>query len=265
MAGSQKPKKKKISPRTTVFRDNCGKPFPMQSCGSLNELYEHAEKIEKQFIKFGARLEKLTGGKFKLGATKEFDTAREKIDRDCHGNATLISDIVRAKIKVSSPEAIETLLEMLDPEKKEEDPLFKEFKGYCAQLNNHFAAPKLETGYRAINAKIAFPLFGKDGKEIEGEYLVELQVVHKALDEAVYDKTHKHMRLAQDILSQYNNVQIPNGPAIRADAHFAVCRKHNGVAAREAGLDRLLVNPSDALSFEEENEADAKIKQHNLD
>lgn len=256
--------KNKFSDKALVFRDKKGKPFVMQSFGSLEELYKRAEQIEAQFKKFGTELEKLTGGKFKLGPTKEPEIAQNKINRDCHGKATLISDIVRAKIIVDSPEGIEEIINILDPKNPQEHKILKDFGAYCAQLNNHFSSPKLETGYRCGNAKISFPLDDKNGNKTGEEYLVELQIVHEAI-EAVYDKTHKHMRQAQDIGGRFKHEQMPNEQAMRAGAHYAVCKFYNGQAARKAGLDRFLIKKSDALTSEKEDRLENIIKSHRLD
>ncbi len=256
--------KNKFSSDAVVFCNEVGRPFVMQSLGSLDELYEHAKPIEEQFVEFGKHLEQLTGGEFKLGPLKEFETAREKVDRDCNGKATLINDIVRAKIVVDSPEGIEKLIDLLDPDHSDKHEIFKKFGAHCAQLNNHFLSPKLETGYRCANAKISFPLKNVDGSKAEEQFLVELQIVHEAI-ENVYDKTHKHMRKAQNIVGRYRHEQIPNEQAMRVGAHYAVCKFFNGQAARKAGLDCFLTNKNDALTSDKEERFKSLIRAYRLD
>ena len=268
-----------ISDKALVFRTKSGKPFVLQSCSTLDELYEYKNPIEKKFFEFVRLLAERTGAKFVPGDTKERETAENKIKRACLGKATLISDIVRAKIVVDCPEAIAELSAILNPGNTEEDPLLKQFGAYCAQINNHFERPKRNTGYRCLNAKISFPFKLKkddiaefikyndgDDEEIptwrfaqdlpkgadeadydDAEYIVELQVVHKDI-EALYHRTHFHMRQAQNVYGKYKGVVVPNNQATKAAAHYAVCEILHNMAAQNAGLDELLKNKFDVLS-----------------
>ena len=270
----------KYSDKALFFTNKAGKRFPLQSCSDLDELIKYSNPIEKKFSEFGDKLAKLIGAKFELGPTKERDVAEKKIKRSCLNKATLISDIVRAKLVADSSEGIAKLAELLDPENAEVHHLLKEFGAYSVKTNNHFARPKKNTGYRCLNAKISFPFKLKKGeieelimsrtsdteKEIptweyakdlpvdvddseydDAEYIVELQIVHKDI-EHLYHRTHYHMRQAQEIYGKYKNVQVPNEQARRAAAHYAVCIILHSMAAQKAGLDDILENENDKLT-----------------
>ncbi len=231
-----------------------------QTLGTLDLLYDSVEETEEKFKRIGKFLEEATQGKFVLGPVKERSRAEDKIATDYAGKATLITDIVRAKIIVYSPEAIDVLRNMLDTTEDADEYLSNCCNdAYCAQMRDYFSEPKLETGYRAINAKIAIPL------DEEGEFhLVELQVVHHDI-EAIYDKTHKHMVEAQKIAKEYRNEQIPNDEAFRMAAHYAVCRYENGCAAKHSGLDALLKDQRYALTKEEAGSLKYMIQDFRFD
>ncbi len=230
----------------------------MNSLGTLDELYKHAPKVDKKFEKFIKELSGIIGGKFKLGPIKERDVAEKKIQRDYEGKATLISDIIRGKVIADSPETISILREILNPE-SETHKLLKKHGVYCAQMTDYFADPKYETGYRCLNAKLAFPINGTDE-----EFLVELQVVHKDI-EATYDKTHHHMREAQRITNKYQFEIMPLGKAQIRTGHYAVCKFYNGTASRQAGIDHLLDSQDNALSEREAASLDNMIRYLRFD
>lgn len=244
----------KLSDKATTFFCPSGKHIAMQSLSSLDELYEHAPETEKKFKAFAKELSELTGCKFKLGSTKDRDVAEDKIKRDYDGNPLLISDIIRGKEVVDSPEAIELNREVLNPENKERHPLLKKYNVYCAQMSDYYADPKYETDYRCINAKLSFPIDGTDE-----EYLVELQIVHEAI-ESTYHLTHDHMRKAQEISGKYKDVEMPNKEAYNRYQHYNVCKFYNGTASRKAGLDRLLINPNRSLSIKEGETLEKTLK-----
>lgn len=231
----------------------------MQSLGTLDELYKHALEIEKNFQEFAKELSKIIGGNFKLGPLKDREIAEKKIDRDYEGKTTLISDVIRGKVIIDSPETIVKLKEILNPDSNNKHPLLKKYGAYCAQLSDYFANPKYETGYRCINAKLSFPIEGTDE-----EFLVELQGVDKNIEET-YDKTHRHMRLAQEITSRYKDERMPNDAAFKRAGHYAVCKYHNGIASIESGLDIHLDNPKRALSEREAESLDKMIRLHRYD
>ncbi|MFP4098336.1 MAG: hypothetical protein ACLFP8_02365 [Alphaproteobacteria bacterium] len=236
-----------------------GHRVAMQTLGSLDELYEYAPEVDRKYGDFLQDLSVELGCEFKQGPLKERAIAENKIDDDYEGNEALISDIVRGKLVVDSVEALQELLVLLDPQK---DPsgLLKQHGMHSAQMNNYFAEPKYETGYRCLNVKLAVPL---DGMEDE-YFLVELQVVHKDI-EATYDTTHKHMREAQNITNACRDRPMTQQDVARRHGHYAVCRFHNASAARQAGLDVLLNNPGDAPSDERLASLDRWIRHHRFD
>ncbi len=254
-----------ISNRATIHFSKETGSLAMQTLGSLDALYNSVDETEKKFKELGATLEKETNGKFFLGPVKERSVAEEKIATDLGGKSTLISDIVRAKIVVNSPEAIAILRTMLNPTAKNTHDILNKRKAYSAQMADYFADPKFETGYRALNAKIAIPIGKESENEEESEFhLVELQVVHQDI-ESIYDRTHRHMREAQNIAAKYRHEQIPNNEAYRMAAHYAVCRFENGCAAKSSGLDLLLDNPNAGLTKQEADSLKYMIHDFRLD
>jgi len=258
---------KSISPLATAFQCPNKGLLAMQSCGTLDELFKHAPEVKPKFERFLKDLTKEIEDtaenseefpSYKLGPLKKRERAEDKIHTDYGGKATLISDIIRGKVVVDSVEAIIKLREMLNPKDGAVHPLLKKHGIYCAQVTDLFADPKYETGYRCLNSKLAFPL------DNGGEYLVELQIVHDKI-EATYDKTHKHMRMAQDISREYADKIMPLAAAIRRSRHYDVCLFHNGKASKEGNLDYLLDNRKRALSAREAQSPQDMIRFRKFD
>ncbi len=258
IAEEEVPSYKSLSKRAAIYFSKKTGHVPVQDLSSLDELYEHVDQVEEKFIKLGERLSQLTGGEFILGPTKLRDVAEEKIKTDLNNKETLISDIIRAKLVVDTPEAISDLREILCPTSDYPHEELGREGAFCAQMADYFADPKFETGYRALNTKIALPL------DDDRFYLVELQVVHEAI-EATYDKTHRHMREAQKIANKYRNERMPNSEAIRQAAHYAVCKYTNGCAAQRGGLDPLLSDPKAAITKEQAEDFQRTIRAYRLD
>lgn len=228
---------------------------PVQDLTSLDELYDTADICNARLAKLGESLELLTGGHFILGPIKDREVAENKIRRELNGKAELLCDVVRGKLMVDSPAAILATRELLNSQGRIHR-VFEEHKTRSVIVGDHFAEPKMETGYRCLNAKIAIPVV--DDEELESldindpnelilSQTVELQVVHEDI-EAIYDQTHGHMREAQNIFSRYAHERLPNVEAYRAAGHYAACKYYNGKAAREAGLDVLLADRMFALT-----------------
>lgn len=248
------------------FNEKSGDHLALQTLGTIDELYDSVPEVEEKFSAFSNDLLKkicrLSDGEkegktieFKKGETKERERAEQKIAADYDGKATLISDIIRGKIIFSSPETISNIIKILNPRNKQLDPLLKKHGVECVVIANHFEEPKFQTGYRCINSRIAIPIEGTDEKHV-----VELQFTHEALEQ-VYEKTHYHMREAQKISAQYEHTEMPNDIALKKACHYAVCRFHNGAAAKEAGLDNLLSDPTGALS-EEQTRSLSRMMKH---
>jgi len=199
---------------------------------------------------------------FILGPNKKLDVARNKANRDYDGDITRVTDFVRAKIVVVTPEQVEGIKSLMSggsldteltqkhgikvteesdttvtfdtPQKRPE--FMQHHNCEVARQSDFFEDPKDFTGYRCINYKLAVPV-GKDSVGAEDFQIVELQIVAEQI-EAVYDKTHPYKRAAEEILDKEG--ELTQEDRKRAAYNFAACRYHNGLAARDAGYDKLL-------------------------
>lgn len=194
---------------------------------------------------------------FILGPNKDFDVAQNKANRDYGGDLARVTDWVRGKLIVVTPEQVEdikrlmsgngiqskhhmrviqetdTTVEFDQPQRRPE--FMQKHNSHVARSTDFFEDPKDFTGYRCINYKIAIPV-GNQRPGEEEHQIVELQVVAEQI-EAVYDKTHPYKRAAEEILDKDELTQEDRREAAY---NFAACRYHNGLAARDAGYDKLL-------------------------
>ena len=173
-----------------VFIDKDDGVQRVQYSDSIDELTNLAENIEPVFLAFLKELSEIVEGDFKLGPKKKLGTAEEKINRDYEGKAQLLCDIVRGKVIINSPKAIEQLREILSTHSKKPHEIFTKYGAYCALMSDYFSAPKDETGYRCINARIAFPVKSNDENAKTRYYIVELQGVHKNIESVYIDNTN---------------------------------------------------------------------------
>ena len=105
-----------------------------------------------------------------------------------------------------------------------------------ADKTDNFSNPKMYTWYRGLQYKAAV-------QTEDGPHIVELQVVSPAM-EAVYDITHKHKRIAEEI---YNDAakkdrDLTDEEMIAVEQHYAVCQYYNSKAAYKEGYDTFLQN-----------------------
>ncbi len=186
---------------------------------------------------------------FFIGPNKRLDVAQNKANRDYDGDPTRVTDYVRAKVVVTSPEQVETIQEILsesyerssvssDAGYTKRSEIAQEHDVHVARAINFFENPKDSTGYRCINYKLAVPVGDKKSGMNQEYQVVELQVVAKQLED-VYDVTHPHKRAAEEILDKQED--LTHEDRQRVAYNFGACRYYNGLAARDAGYDKLLL------------------------
>lgn len=147
-----------------------------------------------------------------MGNFKDLKVAKNKAIRDYDGDESRITDHVRAKLRVELPETISALTS------KDFKKLLNKHGIHVAEMNDYFSDPKDETGYRALNYKLAIPVgFDEQGKP---EYhVVELQVVAEQI-EAVYDQTHKYKRRAEQAEDEINHMMHQYGIFDMKDKYY---------------------------------------------
>ena len=167
------------------------------------------------------------------GPLKDLEADEKKADREYGGNKELVTDYVRGKGIVRTPEEIIKIKEALLDKYSE---LMEKHGVLLVQMTDFFEDPKDFTGYSALNIKLAVPV----GKE--GEYqVVEWQVVADQI-EAVYDITHPYKAAAEAIHDRAaeEGRELTKEERREAAYNFAACRLYNGQARRDAGYDILL-------------------------
>lgn len=136
------------------------------------------------------------GGKKEWGDDKNETTAMNKAVRDYDGELRCVTDIVRAKLVVSSPEMIQNIRSFGFQH------ILDEHGAEIAGQNDLFDDPKDDTGYRCINMKISVPV-NEDKTE---HHIVELQIVAEQI-EAVYDQTHVYKRRAEEAADEIKRLE----------------------------------------------------------
>ncbi|MGN7437735.1 MAG: hypothetical protein ACTHOO_03750 [Alcanivorax sp.] len=191
---------------------------------------------------------------FILGPNKDYNVAKNKANRDYNGDMARVTDFVRAKIVVTSPEQIEDIkklmsgkptqseqqrsrhLRAVDTDTPQRRPAFmQKHNSHVARATDFFEDPKDFTGYRCLNYKLAIPVGVEEHREEEFQ-VVELQIVAEQIED-VYDQTHPYKRAAEAILDKDDLDAVDRRSAAY---NFAACRYYNGLAARDAGYDKLL-------------------------
>ncbi len=124
---------------------------------------------------------------FEIGKNKNLGTAERKALRDYDGEKRCVTDYVRAKASVASPETVTAI------RSRSFEHLLYEHGIEIAGENDLFEEPKDQTGYRCINLKLAIPV----NMEQTEHHIVELQIVAEQI-EAVYDETHEYKRRAEE-------------------------------------------------------------------
>lgn len=168
-----------------------------------------------------------------VGPLKDLAAADNKAKREYNGRPELVTDYVRGKVVVCTPEEVIAIKETFSNQKSD---LMYKHGIHIVQCTDFFEDPKDFTGYRALNYKLAVPVG-------DNEYhVVELQVVAAQI-EAVYDLTHPYKAAAEAIhdLAATEGRELTKAEKREAAYNYAACRLYNGVEAREAGYDRLLL------------------------
>ncbi len=134
---------------------------------------------------------------FVVGDNKDTNTAKKKAIRDYGGEKRCVTDYVRSKGSVNSPETIKALTS------RDFEHLLHENGIEIAAMNNYFHEPKDQTGYRCVNMKLAVPV----NKERSEYHIVELQIVAEQI-EAVYDQTHDYKRRAEEAEDKIARLEV---------------------------------------------------------
>lgn len=167
-----------------------------------------------------------------VGPLKDLETAEKKAEREYQGRKELVTDYVRGKVVVRTPDEVLALKETMSRSNSE---LMSRHGIKFVHMTDFFEDPKDFTGYRALNLKLAVPV-GDDDYQV-----VELQVVADQI-EAIYDVTHPHKAAAESIHDRAHLEKRDLTKEERREAayNFAACRLYNGRASRDAGYDILL-------------------------
>lgn len=206
-----------------------------------------------------------------LGEDKKEDTYTKKALRDYNGDILRITDFVRGKSVIDSPDQVPKI-------KSNIDNILARF-GLCVDdedgrpgRNDFFADPKDQTGYRCLNYKIRIPmsvlkaaeelmragnvydlvqnssetakaiwaLSGDEIHENEEFQVVELQVVPKQIEE-IYDLTHPYKRRAEDIALLARRREL-TFDEIRVQTYcYRMCKYMNSVEVEKFGFNKLLL------------------------
>lgn len=166
------------------------------------------------------------------GPLKDLTAAERKAKRDYNGRNELVTDYVRGKVVVRTPEEVQALKATLGNRNSE---LMQKSGIYLVQLTDFFEDPKDLTGYRALNCKLAVPVTGGD------YHVVELQVVAEQIEQ-IYDLTHPYKARAEALhdLAAEEERELTKAERREAAYSFTACRLFNGRVARDAGYDVLL-------------------------
>lgn len=207
----------------------------------LDELYETSAETRNKVGSFLLHVLNETNiSDAFMGPNKNKEDAKRKIDQRFDGDSRCITDIVRGKIVVDTSDQLASVINIF---KNPDTGPLKEANLKVELEKNNFEKPKPYTGYRGLSYKLSVPT-GEEGKP----HVVELQIVSTAM-ESVYDMTHEHKRIAEDI---YRNAARDYKAGTREDSgltdeelslashHYAVCEYHNSKIAHEEGYDRFL-------------------------
>ncbi|MGH1402704.1 MAG: hypothetical protein ACRBDL_00520 [Alphaproteobacteria bacterium] len=146
------------------------------------------------------------GISFHVADDKNPITAANKAMRDYGGDKRRVTDYVRGKTMVQSPDTIRALTG------RDFEHLMHKHGIEVAGMNNYFKEPKDDTGYRCINYKLAIPVGVDKNGDIE-QHIVELQVVAAQIEKRC-EETHKYKRRAEEagnqielLMQKYGNVR----------------------------------------------------------
>ncbi len=145
----------------------------------------------------------IKGIHFEIGPDKDLETANNKAIRDYDGDKRAVTDYVRAKICVNSPDQVRALTGETFQHVMDDNDV------HVVKMNDYFSDPKDRTGYRCLNYKLAIPV-GQDEQNNNQYHYVELQVVAEQI-EAIYDETHKYKRRAEEAENEIAAIMREHG------------------------------------------------------
>lgn len=213
------------------FRDQAsGSPCQGMTYERIVETREEANDAFRNFLRDCKRHLRLHDAF--VGPLKDLTAAENKAKREYNGRKDLVTDYVRGKVVVRTPEEVLAIKETFKNARSE---LMQEHGIYLVHLTDFFEDPKDFTGYRALNYKLAVPV-GEDDFQV-----VELQVVAEQIEQ-IYDTTHPYKAAAEAIHDKADaeGRDLTKPERREAAYNFAACRLHNGRVARDAGYDVLL-------------------------
>ena len=219
-----------------VFKNASGQPYQPLEEQNIIETQSIARNILQDLIMIC--IDKLDIISVEVGDYKELTRAFAKAVRDYNGDMRRVTDYVRAKIVINSPQAV---LNILNGNEFQEALDMLGIK--IVSLNNLFEEPKDNTGYRCLNYKLAIPVDHDPTTKEMRYHIVELQVVAEQL-EAIYNTTHPYKSSAEAIMTHAANRVLTRQEATLQHLNFKACRYYNGVAMRDAGFDELLRDES---------------------
>ena len=168
------------------FRDSTsGTPCQLMPYERILETRSEANEVLLGFLRNCKRELRLHDAF--TGPLKDLTAAEKKAKRDYNGRSELVTDYVRGKVVVRTPEEIKALKQTLGNRTSD---LMHNSGIYLVHMTDFFEDPKDLTGYRALNCKLAVPVSGGD------YHVVELQVVAEQI-EKIYDVTHPYKARAE--------------------------------------------------------------------
>lgn len=190
-----------------------------------------------------------------VGDFKELTRAFAKAIRDYNGDMRRVTDYVRAKIIINSPQAVLAILNGNEFQEALDTLGIK-----IVSLNNLFEEPKDNTGYRCLNYKLAVPV-GEDPITKETRYhIVELQVAAEQL-ESIYHTTHPYKSSAEAIMTHAFNRTLTRQEATLQHLSFKACRFYNGVTMRDSGYDVLFRDQDVHAKYAITNYIESRMKR----
>lgn len=163
------------------FRDSTsGCPCQLMPYERILETRHEADEILLAFLRNCKRELRLHDAF--TGPLKDLTAAEKKAKRDYNGRNELVTDYVRGKVVVRTPQEVQAIKETFGNRNSE---LMQQSGIYLVNVTDFFEDPKDLTGYRALNYKLAVPVSGGD------YHVVELQVVAEQIEQ-IYDKTHPY-------------------------------------------------------------------------
>ncbi len=192
---------------------------------------------------------------FVIGDTKLMESVNRKARDDYEGDHLAVLDHERGKGIVSDPlSVLKTKLQLSNPNSN----LMLKHGAEIVTLNDLFENPKIKTGYRCINTKIALPVGNAE------PHTVEIQIVASQIED-LYERTHEEINFARSIAENARNREMTQDEKKLMAFAMAKCRYHNQKASRDHGYDDLLdprIHSKHALSSTREDRMEAMLYQY---